>query len=493
MRIKKESGGAWSLMFMIVISCITQVATLMKSSIVAGTFGATEAMDAYHFANSILSFVFGLVASGVPTIIIPAYVNERDRKGIDSFITLLYGALLVLVAGIVLLRYQIVYTFTNRSEMFANIACDALLILAFFQYLSAFTGITTAYFQNKEKPNIPKLINLASQIVVVVCLAINPNVDIYTYILVISSGILINFVLDTMVALKEGWRYVPRLSLHNPVSKELLERFWPVLFSSSVYKLSLFVDSMIAANLEEGKLSVLNYSNQIVSMVNSLIIGNILIYAYPKLIKKLSGGKNQDYLWRQTALYHMIVCLLIVGFFTVGEDGVTLLFQRGEFDATATRSVFFGALLYIFGQQFNIIRDLVYRYFYCIGNTKIPAQNSVFVSIFNIVASLILVQFMGLYGIILGTVIASLSSTAMILLRFHKTVKLSPDFKKTLFAFAKSITAMVCTAALVYLTKTVLPVENLILRILLFGAETVAVYGAIVYLVNREALRAIKE
>ncbi len=490
---KTIRGNGWSLVCMILISCVTQVATLMKSSIVAGSFGVGDAMDAYNFANSILSFVFGIIASGVPTIIIPAYVKEKDRKGIDGFLTILYGFLLVLIALVILLRYQIVYTFTDRSQMFANIACDALLALSFAQYLSSITGITTAYFQNKNKPNIPKLVNLASQLVVLVMLVLWKGLNIYDYIFVISLGIGINFVVDTLVAVQQGWRYRPRLNVRNPVTLELLGCLWPILCSSSVYKLSLLVDSMIATNLDAGKLTILNYANQIVSMINSLIIGNILIYVYPRLIRQVKAGEGQGYFWRQAILFHMIICLLIAGFFAVGQEGVALLFQRGLFDASATQQVFYGAMIYIFGQQFNIVRDMLYRYFYCIGDTKTPAKNSVLVSVVNITVSVLLVFIMGLYGIILGTVIASMVSLVSILLRFRKHVGLPEDIRRTLFIFGKNALAMVCTALVVAITKQLLPLESLLGSILLFGAETVAVYAGIIWLTNRDVLKGIRE
>ena len=48
-----------SLIIMIAISLLTQVLSLLKSSIVAGSFGAGSDMDAYNLANNIVTFAFG--------------------------------------------------------------------------------------------------------------------------------------------------------------------------------------------------------------------------------------------------------------------------------------------------------------------------------------------------------------------------------------------------------------------------------------------------
>ena len=102
---------------MIVITGVTQIFTLMKSSMVAGQFGTTMEMDAYNFANSIVSFVFGFIASAASTVIIPSYIRDEDRKGTDSFITMMYAILALVVTAMIMLRYQLIGLFSNRGDL----------------------------------------------------------------------------------------------------------------------------------------------------------------------------------------------------------------------------------------------------------------------------------------------------------------------------------------------------------------------------------------
>ena len=97
----KQYRGSLSLGLMIIITGITQVLTLMKSSLVAGIFGTGVEIDAYNLANSIVSFLFGFIAAGISTVIIPNYVRKTDRRNVDSFITMLYG-LIALIVGILI-------------------------------------------------------------------------------------------------------------------------------------------------------------------------------------------------------------------------------------------------------------------------------------------------------------------------------------------------------------------------------------------------------
>lgn len=142
--------------------------------------------------------------------------------------------------------------------------------------------------------------------------------------------------------------------------------------------------------------------------------------------------------------------------------------------------------VYIFGQQFNIIRDLIYRYFYAQGNTKETFKNSVLVSVLNIVLSLVFVRFMGLIGIILGTVISSLISLIMIIFRFRKEYSLGVKFSGILFECGKNLIAAFGTVAIVQMLKSITHFSNII-ALILFGLLTIAVYCLILLALKTKA------
>lgn len=488
----KKYRNVFSLILMIVLTCVAQVFTLMKSSLVAGHFGTSMEMDAYNFANSIVSFIFGFVSAAISTVVIPSYVQKKHGKEVDSFITGVYGAIGIIVILVGVLRYQIVGVFSNRDEMYLNLVCNMLVILLMTNFLYSVTNITAAYFQCIEKYNIPKILNLVTQVFVVVALIVFRNIDIIQYTWILSAGLMINFIIDIIVAIKNGWRYRPSFLFGSDETKRLFGMFFPIILSTGVYKLSLLIDSTIASRLETGQLSILSYSTQIVNMVNSALIGNLLIYSYPKIVRRIKTGESQKLFWEQTSFFHLVVCLVIAGVATVGHEGISLLFERGKFDMTATSAVFICLLMYIFGQQVNVVRDLIYRYFYAVGDTKTAASNSVLVSIVNIAVSLILVNFIGVYGIILGTVIATFVSFIRILVKFKKKIGFEVSVKKLAVSFLKNLLIMLVSIGVVYLTKWLLPIDSVILRLLIFGTETLALFVGMTALLKRNTLSVLK-
>lgn len=483
-----------SLLLMIIISLVTQILTIMKTSIVAGSFGLSIEMDAYNFANSIVSLIFGLIASGIPTIVIPNYVKKTNRKYIDSFLTFTYGILLISILIISIFRYQIIGTFSNKEEIFVNITCNILLLLFFAQYLMSITNVIISFFQCNGKYNIPKIINLLSQLIVVFFLIIMKHISIYQYTIIISLGIIINFALDLIIALKHGWKYNLAFEFKNQEVKKMLKMFLPIVFSSSIYNISLFFDSAIASRLPTGNLSILSYSNQITGIVNTVLIGNLIIYAYPKIIREIGDDKNQEKFWNQVHFFHWVVVLAIVGFYVVGKEGISLFFKYGQFNDYAVQSVFIGTALYLIGLQNDVIRDLIYRLFYAKGDTKSPARNSVLISILNISISLILVKIIGFYGIILGTIISSFISLIVIFIKCNNKYGVSENYKTIFIEYIKNIFIGCLTLIIVLITKHYLPLgNNLVAIILVYGIETVIVNTVLTYFFNRNTLVTLKK
>lgn len=489
----KEYRNSFSLILMIIITGITQILTLMKSSLVAGIFGTGIEIDAYNLANSIVSFLFGFIAAGISTVIIPNYVKNTNRKNVDTFITALYGLIAFIVFILIVFRYQIIGVFSNRDELFVNICCNTLIILLLANYLLAISDVTVAYFQCKGKYNLPKIVSLIAQLIVVVILIFYPNLTISQYTYIIAIGLFINFLLDTIFAFKEGWRVYPSLALFSPGTKKLFGIFLPIVFSTGIYKLSLMIDSTIAARLQTGQITILSYASQISSIINTILIGNLLTYYYPKIVEKVDTSDGQKSFWNQVILFHLIVCLVIAGFTTVGHETVELLFRHGTFSEDAAKFVYIGALIYVVGQQTDVVRDLIYRFFYAKGNTTVAAKNSVIISVVNITVSIILVYFIGFFGIFFGTIIASLISLIVMFFKFNAYFEFVISIKSIAKALLKNNLVVIITITIIVFLKKLIVFNSLLLQIFIYGILTVFVFCILSLVFHKNLKEMIKE
>lgn len=478
-KIRKENinrKNALQLIFMMIFTCLSQIVALYKSRFTAITFGATYYMDAYNFAVNIATFIFAFVTTGITTVIVPAYVKKTDKKVINSFITIIYSVVIIIVFFICFFRYPLISILTKKGQDFTLLVASFLFIAFLIQGITSFLAVTTAYFQCINHFIIPKAVMLTANIAVTGVLLTGIIENIYSYLFLLILGALINLIFDVGIAVKLGFRYRPAFYYKEPELHRMLHVFLPTLFSSGLYKIHTLVDTTIAANLLEGQLTILSYATQIITMVNNVIIGNLTVYAYPKIVARLEKSGEKKYFWDYVLLFHGVVVLIIAGFINVGFESCSIIFLGGKFTAENTQVLYNCVCVYILGQQFNVVRDLIYRYFYANGNTKATLQNSVVISLLNIVFSLILVHFLGLMGIIIGTVLSSLISLIMITIKFSKHYGLGVNIKRVLMECSKNIVALVITIGLIQMIKRNVVFSGTYFSIFIYGILTVVIY-----------------
>ncbi len=483
---EKQKNGM-QLLCMILLTCISQVLALYKSRFTAVNFGASSVMDAYNYALNIATFVFVFITSGVTTVVIPAYVKKKSAKTINSFITIIFGAILIIVVLIIMGSTPLLNLLTNKGDNFVGMVSSFMFITFLIQGITSFLAVTAAYYQCINHYIVPKSILLFANALVAVILMTGVITDIHMYLGLLVGGSVVNLIFDLGVAIRYGFRYIPGLNLKDPELKAMLLIFLPTMFSSGVYKIHILVDTMVAATLISGTLTILSYSTQIISMVNNVVIGNLTVYAYPKIVSRIDKPDCKKFFWTYSIFFHSVVVLIIAGFINVGFEGVKLIFFGGKFTLEDTKLLYYCVCVFIFGQQFNVVRDLIYRFFYSNGNTKETLKNSVSVSVINIVLSIVLAKFMGVMGIIVATGLSSIFSLVTITIRFHKYYNIGLSLRYLVIEHAKNLGALVVSVGAVQIFKKFLIVHNDILAIIVYGVLTVVIYVAVLLVLKSDA------
>lgn len=477
------------LAMMIVLTIITQVVTILKTSTVASQFGATVEMDAFNFSNSIGTFIFSFIGAGVTTVLIPNLVKKDKEEGVNIFISVLYTMAFAVLLCVYFFRRFIVQSLSSGSNEFVIIACNIMLITLITQFVTSFLGATNAIFQCRGKFNFPKVINLITTIALVGLIVFIPSLTIYKYAVYILVISIINVVIQAWLAIRYGYKFKYKIDIKNDEFRKMFKVFLPTVLSTGLYQFSLVTDTVISSNLGEGNVSILGYSNTLMTMVNAILLSNLMTYFYPKIAESINKDNSQEKMFDLMLLLNGIMCLIVVVFFIVGKAGIVVLYERGKFTPTITGMVYIGTLLYMLGIPINAMRDLVYRYFYAKGDTLTPFKNSLIVSVANIVVSIILAKFMGIYGVVLGTVSTSYMSFSMILFRFNKKFKIQYSKKILIIENIKliinSVIVIISVKSIIY----IVPTMNVLLNILVYGIITVFLYGAILILFKSKVLQ----
>ena len=490
-KVIKYNKALLQLLLMILLTLLTQVVSLIKASVTAADFGATVEMDAFNFSNSIGTFIFSFIGTGVTTVLIPAIINRRTERTINNFITVLYGASLLCVVFIFAERKYISSMFSSQSNEFIEIASSIMLITLLAQFLNTILSVFSAIFQCKERFNIPKVITLITTGLLTFLICIDKGVSIYQYASYILITSALNMIIQGVFIYRYNFKYKLVIDLKDSEFIKMIKTFIPTMFSAGLYQISLLTDSMISSKLGEGQISILSYSNNIMSMINMLLLSNLMTYIYPKITRQINQNNGEKQLFNYMIFFNAIMFLMVCGFIVVGKEGIILLYQRGKFNSSITQMVYSCTFIYILGLPINVMRDLIYRYFYAKGNTKSTFKNSILASIVNIVVSLLLAQFIGLYGVVVGTVVTSIFSLISILMRLRNQYNLEIDKKHIYTENCKIVITSIIVILVTLLIKNNINIDSSLISIILYGSIVVILYVSILFLF-RSKVREIK-
>ena len=433
-------------------------------------------MDAYNYATNIATLFFDFISSGVATVLLPAYVKKQSKEAINSFLSIIYTVVVVILFTIYVFRYPIINLLTNREIEFVDAFGKYMLIVFAIQACISLLLVLSAYYQSKEIYVLPKVINFLANLGVLLFLIVSPKTDIAVYFKVVFVGVFSNLIVDYLIANRKGFSYKICFNIKLAETRQMLKVFVPTLLSCGVFKLHTFIDTMITTNLEVGALTVLTYSTQVSGMITNFAVGNLLTYAYPKIVQDIPNAKdNQMALRKYIVAFYTIVGLLLVGFWSVGHYGINLVYMRGAFTNKSAYMLYLCSLLYLIGQLFIVIRDLIFRYYYANENTKPTVSNSILSCIVNIVLSIVLAKIVGAYGVVLGTVISGLLSTILIIIRMDKEYGIA--YKLDMFKeIGKCSVVIIMTIFVLEILKHLIVFENNIVAILVWGVISVIVY-----------------
>ncbi|HYO47942.1 MAG TPA: murein biosynthesis integral membrane protein MurJ [Gemmatimonadota bacterium] len=218
-----------------------------------------------------------------------------------------------------------------------------------------------------------------------------------------------------------GWR--------DPAVRKVVALFTPMLLGTGVAQFSTLVDVQIATFISDQSVATLAYAQRIYLLPLSLFGVAIAQVALPTLSHDIarSGERILAELgaaWRRMAFLMLPAALGLAAF---GRPAVSLLFERGRFDASDTTAVTWVLAAYAVGLlAYGSVR-LSATAFYAFQDTRTPVRVAVGALVVNVALGITLAWLVGTPGIALATAAAAIANAGAlgVLLR-RRLGRLSP-------------------------------------------------------------------
>lgn len=455
-----KSSLTKTIMWLSIITIVSKLLGFIRELVFANYYGVSYVVDAYVMAFSIPGILFAGILGCIGTVFIPTYCKVEQNQGLQEANKLTNNivnftmtiAVLVCIGGIVFsgpLLKIFAHGFDQKSFCLANSFLKLLFVTVIF---SALTTILDSYLQTKNIFIPQALTSIIQNIFIILFVILSIRVNVYFLPFGIIAAYFLNAGLLSFIARRRGYFYRPCLNFDQNI-KYVLVSALPVFVGSGVSQINMFVDKTLASGLVEGSVAALNYAMLLNVLVTSLTISLLVTVVYPRFSKFSSSGNMEEFnkllnLGISSIGIVLIPTVLII--LVYSREIVSLVYQRGVFDAKAVSMTSYALLFYSIGLIFYSLNDLLARVYYSLYDTKTPLICSSACVIINVTGSLILSRYLNHGGIALASSIAGIFNTCMLY------VIIRVKFRKVKIHIDKVKTAKICLASIIAITVSYL-------------------------------------
>jgi len=184
-----------------------------------------------------------------------------------------------------------------------------------------------------------------------------------------------------------GYRFVADFHWNDSGVKQILKLMGPAVIAASVTQVNVVVNAMFAYGVGEGAVSWLGYAFRLMQLPIGVFGVAVATVTLPALSRAAAQGIGQDFaptLAKGLRLVMLLVFPATVGLVVLAEPIVSLLYERGKFDAQ-DRLATAGALqAYGYGLLFYAGLKVLQPAFYAIDKRWFPMLASILALLVNV-------------------------------------------------------------------------------------------------------------
>jgi putative peptidoglycan lipid II flippase len=367
---------------------VGQLASLARSILVAGIFGASPELDAFTAANRVSETLFLLVAGGaLGSAFIPTFTGllARDEKAsawklasaLANAVTLTLSLLAVLLAIFApqVVRYALAPGFAEKPELFA-LTISLLRIQLISAVLFGLGGLIVGVLNAHQVFFVPALTPALYQLGIILgALVLAPSMGIYGLAWGVVVGSLAYLVVQIPTLIKQRGTYSFTFGLENPDVRNVVFLMGPRLLGVAVVQLNFWINTRLASQMEEGSVASLSFAFSLMIMAQAAIAQSVAIAAMPTFSAQHALGKQDEMRVSLAASLRGILLLALpasLGLILLRQPLISFLYQRGKFDDHDVQLAAWALLWYAAGLVGHSVMEVLTRAFYAQHDTKTP-------------------------------------------------------------------------------------------------------------------------
>jgi len=411
---------------------VSRIFGFIRDILMAKFFGTSDVFEAFLVAFRLPNIFRSIFAEGftdsVATPVLSEYHNDKEsifRVGNNLLCIFSIVLSIFTLCGVIFSKQLVMISAPGYiSNLYKfNLAVSFTRITFFYLLLIGLSSVMVSVLYSLKKFFVPAFNPVFLNITFI------PGILFFSsyfknYILVICTivaGVL--ELLFPLFALKKNgfnFKFNIKASLADPVLKKMFKLFLPRVWSSIVYQLNVFVDTIFASFAQitgSGALAAINYANRLIQLPFALIVLSIAPVVVVDLSRHHKDGNVEDFkkilvFSFQNVIFFVVPIALI--FIFLPKALIDVLFKRGEFDASSLNITSSALFFYGLGVFFFCTNRLLVTSFYALKDTRTPAKIATVALLLNVILSAILMFPLKIGGVALATSISAGVSCVML-------------------------------------------------------------------------------
>jgi len=413
------------------VTLISRIFGFIRDVVIAHTFGAGVATDAFLVAFKIPNFMRRLFAEGAFsqafTPVLSEYKTQRDKDEVQDLVNHVAGSLGGLLAIITLIGVLsaplliIIFApgFLNQPDKY-QLTIDMLKLTfpyLFFIALTAFAGsVLNTYGKFAIPAFTPVLLNIC---MISATLFLSPYFE--QPVMALAWGVFIAGIMQLSFQipflLRLGLLPRPRFNLKHDGVSRIHRLMLPALFGVSVSQINLLFDTLLASFLITGSVSWLYYSDRLMEFpvgVFGLALATVILPNLSKLVAKQDNEAFEATLDWALRWVFLIGVPCTFGLSILAVPMLTTLFYGGEFGQHDIERASQSLVAYSVGLTGFVLIKVLASGFYSRQDTKTPVKVAVVSMVSNMLLNLAFIYHLQHVGLALATSIAALINASLL-------------------------------------------------------------------------------
>ncbi len=449
--------GAWTL--------VSRLLGFLRDVAIAAVLGAGIAADAFFVAFKLANLLRRLFAEGAfQAAFVPLFtrlLEEGGRQRAARFaaeaLALMALALLLVVAVVEAFMPWVVRAVATgfapdgpRYRLAVDLARITFPYLFFISLTALLAGVLNGLGRFAAAAFAPVLLNVSLLFMLglaVLGLARPPYALAWG---VLVAG-LAQLLLLARAVRRAGLVLRPARPGLGPEIRKLFRLMLPGLFGAGVYQVNLLIDTWFASLLPAGAVSYLFYADRLTQLplgVVGVALGTALLPALARSLRAGAGAEARALQARAVEFGLLLALPAALGLHLLALPVVQGLFERGAFDAEASRATAAALKAFALGLPAYVLVKIFAAAFFAREDTRTPVLVAALCLVVNVLLILALIGPLAHVGIALATALANWVNAGLLALLLARRAALGVDRRLVRRLFGIALAALAMAAVL---------------------------------------------